>query len=67
MSDNAKQFAFEDAKADILYLAQENLMMKDFLSRIAYPRRGSKSEQMTLCEFAADIQAKWTSADLEHL
>lgn len=33
MSDNAKQFAFEDAKADIMELVRENELMRETLRK----------------------------------
>ena len=57
MSTNAIIFAFEDAKKDIIEMAK-------ILDAIAYPRRGSKDEEMTLQDFANLIQSKYTMNDL---
>ena len=60
MSKSAITFALEDAKADILEMAK-------LLESIAYPRRGSKEEQMTLQEFADLIADKFTEDDLSQI
>jgi hypothetical protein len=65
MSQAAQQFAFEDAKADILYLAHENLMMKDILREIAYPRRGTVECENSIQDYANYIQANYTLEELE--
>jgi len=58
MSDNAKRFAFEDMKADVIMLWEENLRLKHLLCKAGYPRRGTKEEHMTLQEFAALVQSE---------
>lgn len=40
------------------------LALTEMLSRIAYPRRGSKDETATLQDFAEEIQARWGVDDL---
>ncbi len=57
MSENAIMFAFKDAKSDIVAMAK-------ILEAIAYPRRGTKEESMSLQDFADLIQSKFTFDDL---
>lgn len=50
MSPAAIQYAFEDARADILTLAR-------LLCQAGYPRRGTEEEHMTMIQLAAKVQA----------
>lgn len=65
MSPAAQEFAFMDAKADILWLAQEYNKMRDILRVIAYPCRNTEEEQATIQTVADLVISKWTLADLE--
>ena len=56
MSDNAKQFAFADMRADVLALYFENIALKKLLAIAAYPRAGTEEETMTMLQFAAKVQ-----------
>jgi hypothetical protein len=42
-----------------------NTQMKQMLSRIAYPARGTPDESADVYAFAAEIQSKWSMSDLE--
>ena len=57
MSENAIMFAFKDAKADIVEMAK-------ILEAIAYPRRGTQEENMSLQDFAELIQSKFSLDEL---
>jgi hypothetical protein len=65
MSDNAKQFAFEDAKSDIIELYEENIKMRELLRIIAYPCRGTNEEDIDIYSASEMIQAHYTSEQLE--
>lgn len=65
MSPAAQQFAFEDAKADIMELAHENKLMRDVMRKIAYPRRGTEEETANIQTAATWIQDKWTIHTLD--
>ena len=65
MSDAAKFYAFQDAKADILELNAENQRLRDILRQIAYPKRGTAEESATLQDFADMIQATYTVDSLK--
>ena len=58
-------YAFEDAQADIVELAEQLERMKLLLSRIAYPARNTPDDFADLNMFAAEIQATWSMEDLE--
>ena len=45
MSNAAKMYAFEDAKADILEMHSENLRLRNIVRAIAYPQRGTPEEE----------------------
>lgn len=64
MSDAAKCFAFEDAKADILELHAIAGRFKDLLRQIAYPRRGTEEENMDIFAAAKLIQSNFTIDEL---
>lgn len=64
-SPAAIRYAFEDAQADIVELADQLERMKLMLSRIAYPRRGTGDEFGDVGMFASEIQATWSMEDLE--
>ena len=64
-SDNAKQFAFEDAKADILELAAENKRIRRVMQIIAYPRRGTHEEGYGIMDMAKLIQTAFTAEYLD--
>jgi hypothetical protein len=63
-SPAAIHYAFEDAQADIIELAEQLERMKLLLSRIAYPARNTPDDFADLNMFAAEIQATWS---MEHL
>lgn len=63
-SDAAKQFAFEDAKADILELYNENARLRNVMRIIAYPKRGTHEESYGLMDMAKLIQSSYTAEDL---
>ena len=63
-SDVAKQFAFEDAKADILELHAENLRLRNVMRMIAYPQRGTFEEGCGVLDFAKLIQSAYTAEQL---
>lgn len=65
MSEAAIFYAFEDSRADILELNAENQRLRVILRQIAYPRRGTAEESMTLQGFADTIQATYTLEQLE--
>ena len=58
-------YAFEDAQADIIELAEQLERMNLLLSRIAYPARNTPDDFADLNMFAAEIQATWSMEDLE--
>ena len=60
MSDNAKQLAFEDMRADVLTLAR-------LLCEAAYPRRGTEEETQTMQQFADKVQKVITHRDAVEL
>lgn len=62
--DVAKQFAFEDAKADILELYAENLRLRNVMRIIAYPRRGTHEEGYCIIDMAKLIQSAYTAEQL---
>ena len=64
-SDAAKFYAFQDARADILELDEENQRLRDILRQIAYPKRGTAEESATLQDFADLIQSTFTLEQLE--
>ena len=64
-SDNAKQFAFEDARADILELAAENKRIRRVMQIIAYPRRGTHEEGYEIMDMAKLIQTAFTAEYLD--
>lgn len=64
-SDTAKQFAFEDAKADILELYEENKRLRRVMQIIAYPRRGTHEEGYGIMDIAKLIQSAYTSEYLD--
>jgi hypothetical protein len=63
-SDAAKQYAFEDARQDILELHAENERFKALLKLIAYPRRGTDDERHDIFSIAELIQSAYTSEQL---
>jgi len=65
MSKAAQFYAFQDAQADILELDAENQRLRDLLRQIAYPKRGTSEEVMSLQEFADLIQQTYTLDQLE--
>lgn len=65
MSPAAQQYAFEDAKNDIMELAHENRLMREVLRKIAYPRRGTEEESANIATAALWIQEKWTLHTLD--
>jgi hypothetical protein len=60
----AVQFAFEDAKADILELYKENMRLRNLARVIAYPARGTHEEGYNLMDFAKLIQSAYTAEQL---
>jgi hypothetical protein len=65
MSKAAQQFAFEDAKSDIMELSHENKLMREVLRKIAYPRRGTEEDTANIQTAAMWIQDKWTLHTLD--
>lgn len=63
-SDIAKRYAFEDMKADILELYNENQRLKNVMRIIAYPRRGTHEEGYNLMDMAKLIQSAYTAEEL---
>jgi hypothetical protein len=63
-SQAAQQFAFEDAKADILELHKENLRLRNIARAIAYPQRGHHEEGYGLMDFAKLLQSAYTADQL---
>ena len=63
-SDAAKYFAFEDAKADIIELYNENLRLKNVMRIIAYPSRGTHEEGYNITDMAKLIQSAYTAEQL---
>lgn len=49
-SDTAKQYAFDDMRADIITLSR-------MLCEIAYPRRGTHEETQSIFDFAKRVQS----------
>lgn len=60
MSSAAIQFAFEDAKHDILALAT-------LLCKAGYPRRGTSEQTQDIYEFAEKVQALISHEDAVEL
>ena len=63
-SDIAKQFAFEDARADILELHAENLRLRNVMRVIAYPCSGTHEEGYNTMDIAKLIQSAYTAEQL---
>ena len=63
-SDAALQYAFEDAKNDILELHKKNVDFGKLLLMAAYPRRGTGEESMSICDFANAVQFIFTADQL---
>ena len=63
-SQGAQQFAFQDAKADILELHAENLRLRNIARAIAYPQRGQPEESYGLMDFAKLLQSAYTAEQL---
>ena len=64
MSNAAKMYAFEDAKADILEMHSENLRLRNIARAIAYPQRGTPEEEYDLMDFAKLLQSAFTAEQL---
>jgi hypothetical protein len=64
-SNAAIQFAFEDAKADILELHEENKRLRKIMQIIAYPRRGTHEESYGILDMAKLIQSAYTAEYLD--
>jgi hypothetical protein len=64
-SDAAIIFAFEDARHDILELADQNARLRSMLKIAAYPRRGTEEENMQIYLFAKMVQSVYTLEQLE--
>lgn len=64
-SDAAKQFAFEDAKADILELYAENKRLRRVMQIIAYPKRGTHEDGYGIMDIAKLIQSAYTAEYLD--
>lgn len=60
MSDNAKMFAFEDMREDVLTLAR-------LLCEAGYPRRGTIEETQTMLQFGTKVQEVITHAEAVEL
>lgn len=65
MSNAAIFYAFQDAQADILELNAENQRLRDILRQIAYPKRGTREDAMSLIGFAEMIQQTYTLEQLQ--
>lgn len=63
-SDAAIFFAFQDAKADILELHEENARLREVMRIIAYPRRGTHEEGYGIMDMAKLIQSAYTVEQL---
>lgn len=63
-SDNAKQFAFEDMRADILELHRELMRFKNIARAIAYPQKGTLEEGYSLMDFAKLLQSAYNADQL---
>lgn len=63
-SDTAKQYAFEDAKADILELYAECLRFKNIARIVAYPKRGTEEESYSMMDLAKMLQSAYTAEQL---
>lgn len=61
----AVQYAFEDARHDILELNNHNKRMRALLCMAAYPKRGTKEEELDIAEFAKIVQSVYTVDQLE--
>ena len=60
MSDNAKMFAFEDMREDVLTLAR-------LLCEAGYPRRGTIEETQNMLQFGTKVQEVITHAEAVEL
>ena len=65
-SEAAITYAFEDARHDIIELADQNARLRGLLKIAAYPRRGTEEEAMDICAFATMVQDIYTSEQLEN-
>ena len=65
MSRAAQYYAFKDAQSYIIELHEENQRLREILRQIAYPRRGTCEETMSLQDFAEHIKATYTIEQLE--
>lgn len=64
MSDAAKFYAFQDMRADILELYEENARLRNIMRIIAYPKRGTYEEGYELMGIAKLIQLAYTDEQL---
>ena len=64
-SRNAIMFFLKDARKDILSLHKQNEKMKEVLSNIAYPMRGTEFEDMDFDDVLEFIQSNFSTDDLE--
>jgi hypothetical protein len=59
-------YAFEDARHDMLELAQQNKRLRELLRISAYPSRGTDEESLTIYDFAQIVQSAYTLDQLEN-
>lgn len=64
-SDVAKQWAFEDAKSDILELYAENKRLRRVMQIIAYPKIGTHEEGYCIRDISKLIQSAYTAEYLD--
>lgn len=60
----AIEYAFEDARHDILELHDQNNRLRGMLMMVAYPRRGTSEESLTIQQFADLIKSAYTIEQL---
>lgn len=65
-SEAAIVYAFEDARHDIIELADQNARLRSLLMITAYPRRGTKEEAIDICTFAELVRSIYTFEQLEN-
>lgn len=64
-SKTATQYAFEDARHDILELHEQNKRLRAMLCMAAYPKRGTEEEALSITDFATLVQSVYTLDQLE--
>lgn len=65
-STAAITYAFEDARHDIIELADQNARLRSLLMIAAFPRRGTEEEAMNIFTFGEMVRGIYTQEQLEN-